>query len=165
MSKPLFSFICVIAVLVIVAWPAYSQCCGSSSMSNMDCQAMSQQHDMKEPTAPAPGQLSEAGQKIKIGEECYFTYRFAKKPKMGTSILRVQVYTKDGKPCTAYRITGHSGMPSMGNAHDVLDTFKLNKDNVYLLPVDFVMPGVWRINLSFLRDTSTVFTGWFNQKI
>lgn len=165
MSKPFIFIICVTAAIAFMSWPAYSDNCCGSSVGKMDHTAMSKQQDMKVSTAVASVQLPGVGQKVKIGDECYFTYRFAKKPKMGVSILRVQVYTKDGKPCTAYRITGHSGMPSMGNAHDVLDTFKVNKDNVYLLPVDFVMPGEWRIQLSFLSDTAAVFTGWFNHKI
>lgn len=165
MSKPLFSLMCAAAVLAAVACHAYGQCHGSSTMGAMDHSAMSQKHEMKAPTMSAPGQLPGYGQKVWIGEEHYFTYRFDKKPKMGTAILRVELREKSGKSSYAYRITGHSGMPSMGNAHDVLDTFKVNQDTIYLLPVEFVMPGEWRIKLSFLRDSITVFTGWFDQKI
>lgn len=105
----------------------------------------------------------EAGKKIKLDDGHYFIYGFEKKPKMGTNILRIQVFNNDDRRDTSYEITGSSGMPSMGSAHDTGEQpFKLNKRGDYLLPVDVVMPGEWEVELQFLKDKKPIFSGRVN---
>ena len=105
---------------------------------------------------PLPG----PGKKCWINAELYFTYKFSEKPKMGTIILVVQVFNKNGDKLTPFLIKGRSDMPSMSGAHDSGDQdFKLNKKNDYLLPVNIVMPGGWEVRLTFLKDGSPVFYG------
>ena len=105
---------------------------------------------------PLPG----PGKKGWINEELYFTYKFSEKPKMGTVILVIQVFNKNGDKLTPFLIKGRSDMPSMRGAHDSGDQeFKLNKKNDYLLPVNIVMPGGWEVRLTFLKDGKPVFYG------
>ncbi|MGD9973516.1 MAG: hypothetical protein AB7S77_10675 [Desulfatirhabdiaceae bacterium] len=104
--------------------------------------------------------LSGEGKQIWIGKDYYFTYGFNKKPQMGTIILRVELYDKNGKRDTSLKITGDSGMPSMAGHHDSGDiAFQLNNRGDYLLPVNVVMPGDWEVRLIFLKDGKPIFKG------
>ncbi len=47
--------------------------------------------------------LSKPGQKHWIGEAYYFVYNFDKRPQMGTIIMKIQVFTKDGKQDSRWR--------------------------------------------------------------
>jgi len=108
---------------------------------------------------PLPG----SGRKCKISEDVYFTYEFSEKPKMGTVILKVQVFDKSGAKTTPYLIKGRSDMPAMRGAHDSGDVeFKLNRKNDYLMPINIVMPGEWEVRLTFLKDGDPVFFGRIN---
>jgi hypothetical protein len=101
-----------------------------------------------------------AGQKHWIGEQYYFVYNFDKKPQMGTVIMKIQVFTKDGKQDTSLEITGDADMPSMKGAHSSGNqVFKMNKKGDYLLPVNVVMPGEWEVVLNFLKEKKPIFTG------
>ena len=101
-----------------------------------------------------------AGQKTWIGDEYYFVYEFDKKPQMGTIIMKVQIFSKDGKQDTSLEITGSADMPSMKGAHSSGEQlFKMNKKGDYLLPVNVVMPGEWEVVLNFLKDKIPIYTG------
>ena len=111
---------------------------------------------------PAWKDLKGPGKKNWINASTYFILKPSEKPKMGTTIFRVQVFDKSGKKNQTYTIKGESGMPSMAGAHDSgPKTFSLNKSGNYLLPVDVVMPGEWELKLSFLQDGKTIFRGRF----
>jgi hypothetical protein len=104
--------------------------------------------------------LPKAGQKCWIGEVYYFLFEFDKTPKMGTVILKVQLFDKDGKQVTDLELIGQSDMPSMKGAHDSGEAaFKLNKKGDYLLPVNVVMPGDWEVLLTFSRTKIVLFRG------
>lgn len=106
------------------------------------------------------GPVLKAGQKHWIGEEYYFVYNFDKRPQMGTIIMKIQVFTKDGKQDTSFEITGDADMPSMKGAHSSGNQlFKMNKKGDYLLPVNVVMPGEWEVVLNFLKDKKPIYTG------
>lgn len=105
---------------------------------------------------PLPGE----GKKIAIGSEYSFVYNFAKKPQLGITILKIEVADKDGKKDSSLKITGNSGMPSMGGSHDSGEVeFKLNDKGDYLLPVDVVMPGGWEIKLIFSDKDKVLYRG------
>jgi hypothetical protein len=105
---------------------------------------------------PLPGE----GKQIWIGKDHYFVYAFSQKPSLGTVILKVEVYDKDGKRDTSLGITGDSGMPSMAGHHDTGDVpLKQNKKGDYLLPVNVVMPGDWEVRLTFRKDDKPIFQG------
>lgn len=105
------------------------------------------------------------GKKVWIGNDFYFTYKFDKKPKMGTSILKVALFDKKNKQVKDWEVVGKSGMPSMSGAHDAEAAFKLNKKGDYLLPVNFVMPGEWEVRLTFKKGATPAYYGSFRLNI
>ncbi len=106
------------------------------------------------PSMPAPGK------KVPVGSDYYLLYGFDKKPKLGTLIIKVEIFTKDGKKDTSVEVKADSGMPSMKGAHETGDrSFKLSKKGDYLLPIDIVMPGDWEIRLTLLKEGKVIFRG------
>ena len=105
---------------------------------------------------PVPG----PGKKCAIDDAYYFKYEFSEKPKMGMSILKIQVFDKKNNQVVPYQMTGRSDMPSMRGAHDSGDVeFKLSRKNDYLLPVNVVMPGDWEIRVTMTLNGQAVFHG------
>ena len=116
--------------------------------------------------APAPAThvvyqpLPKAEEKVLLDAGHYFIFGFEKPPKLGMAILRVEIYTSDGKRDTSFSVKGDSDMPSMRGAHSSGDKdFYLSAKGVYLLPVRLVMPGDWEIRFTFLKDGKPVFHG------
>jgi hypothetical protein len=111
----------------------------------------------QEPVFPL---LAKSGQKCWIGEVNSFTWEFDKTPRMGTSVLIIKLFEKDGKPVSDLAITGRSDTPLMRGAHDSGEVgFKLDEAGHYLLPVDVVMPGGWEVRLTFSRNGIVIFRG------
>lgn len=112
------------------------------------------------PETPVWTELKGPGKKNWIGEANYFIYRPSDKPKLGTIILKIQVFDQDDRRDTSFTIQGELGMPSMPGAHDSgLKTFALNKSRNYLLPLNIVMPGQWEVRLTFTQAGKVVFRG------
>jgi hypothetical protein len=131
------------------AQPAGS-CCNSPGLTPNGPQS-------QEPVFQA---LGKSGQECWIGEVNYFTWEFDKTPKMGTSILIIKLYDKDGHRVSDLAIAGRSDMPTMRGAHDSGEVgFKLNKASDYLMPVNVVMPGDWEVRLTFSRNGIVIFRG------
>ncbi|OGP64631.1 MAG: hypothetical protein A2170_04860 [Deltaproteobacteria bacterium RBG_13_53_10] len=138
-------------VIAIASWAI-------SSSSLQDCRVFSTSEVIGADKSAGPA--LKAGQKHLIGDEYYFVYNFDKRPQMGTIIMKIQVFTKDGKQDTSLEITGDTDMPSMKGAHSTGNQlFKMNKKGDYLLPVNVVMPGDWEVVLNFLKDKKPIYTG------
>lgn len=104
--------------------------------------------------------LAKPGQKIPLGPGHYFTYGFVKPPKIGTAIMKVEIFTNNGKPDTSFTVTGDADMPSMRGAHAAGEQkFSLSKQGVYLLPISLVMPGDWEIRFTFAQKSNTILRG------
>jgi hypothetical protein len=149
--KPLAAvgLLILFAAAFAAAQPA-SSCCISPGLSPSGPKA--QEPEFKD--------LPKAGKKCWIGEVYYFVYEFDRTLKMGTAILKIQLFDKDGKRVTDLDITGQSEMPSMRGAHDSGEVaFKLNKKGDYLLPVNIVMPGDWEVRLTFSRTKIVIYRG------
>jgi predicted metalloprotease len=100
------------------------------------------------------------GKKVFIGNDYYFIYGFDKKPKLGTVIMKVEIFTKEGKKDTSMEVKAEAGMPSMRGAHETGEQpFKLSKKGDYLLPINIVMPGDWEIRLTVLKEGKVIFRG------
>jgi hypothetical protein len=154
MPKALRTIAVTLGVAILAAASAAAQpagsCCNSPGLTPSGPKA--QQPEFKD--------LPKAGQKYWIGEVNYFIYGFDKTPKMGTVILKVQLFDKDGKQVSDLDLTGRSDMPSMRGAHDSGEVaFKLNKKGDFLMPVSIVMPGGWEVLLTFSRNKVVVFRG------
>jgi hypothetical protein len=104
--------------------------------------------------------LPKPGEKIPLGATHYFTYGFAKPPKLGTAIMRLEIFTRDGVRNTSFIVKGDADMPSMRGAHSTGDKdFSVSAKGVYLLPVRLVMPGDWEVSFTFLKDGKLIFRG------
>jgi len=116
--------------------------------------ASSAEQPLVYPSMPGPGK------KVPIGSDYYLIYGFDKKPKLGTVIIKVEIFDKEGKKDTSFEVKADSGMPSMKGHHDTGDRpFKLSKRGDYLLPIDIVMPGDWEVRLTLLKDGKVIFRG------
>jgi len=112
------------------------------------------------PSMPGPGK------KVPIGTDYYLIYGFDKKPKLGTLIMKVEIFTKEGKKDTSMEVKADAGMPSMKGAHETGDRpFKLSKKGDYLLPIDIVMPGDWEIRVTFFKDGKVILRGSYQFNI
>ena len=107
--------------------------------------------------------MPEPGAKVPIGSGYYLVYGFDKKPKLGSVIMKVDIFKGEGGKDTSFQIKGYSGMPSMRGAHETGDrAFQLSRKGSYLLPIDIVMPGDWEISLTILKDGKVFFRGRYN---
>ncbi len=106
------------------------------------------------PAMPGPGK------KVPVGNDYYFMYSFDKKPKLGTIIMKVEIFTTEDKKDTSIEVKADVDMPSMKGAHSTGDkSFKLSNKGDYLLPINIVMPGGWEIKLTLLKAGKIIYTG------
>jgi hypothetical protein len=104
--------------------------------------------------------LPKPGEKIPLGTNNYFVYGFTKPPKLGTTIMRVEIFNRDGAHDTSFVVKGDADMPSMRGAHTAGDKdFSLSAKGVYLLPVRLVMPGDWEVSFTFMQKGKPVLRG------
>ncbi len=104
--------------------------------------------------------LTKPGTKVPLGKEHYFTYGFTQAPKLGNAVMRVEVFTQDGKRDRSFAVFGDADMPSMRGAHSSgRKAFALSNKGAYLLPVQLVMPGDWEIRFTFEKNGASVFRG------
>lgn len=121
------------------------------------------------PVGPAPSggekaaafpTMAKPGNKVPLPDGYYFLYGFDKKPKLGTIIIKVEIFTKDNKKDTSYEVKADAGMPSMKGAHETGDRpLALSRKGDYLLPINIVMPGDWEMRLTFSKGGKVVFRG------
>lgn len=106
------------------------------------------------PTMPAPGK------KVPLDSDHYLIYGFDKKPKLGTIILKVEIFARDGNKDTSFEVLADSGMPSMKGAHETGEQqLQLSKKGAYLLPVNIVMPGDWEVRITIKKNGKVIFRG------
>lgn len=104
--------------------------------------------------------FAKPGQKIPLGSDHYFIYGFSKPPKIGTAIMKVEIFTKGGVQDKSFVVKGDADMPSMRGAHAEGDkNFSISKKGVYLLPVRLVMLGDWEVKFTFIKNGKTVLRG------
>ncbi len=104
--------------------------------------------------------ISKPGEKVTLDADHYFTYGFEKQPKIGMTIMKVEIFTRDGKRDTSFVVKGDADMPSMRGAHTAGDKdFSISAKGVYLLPIRLVMPGDWEIRFTFVKKGKVVFRG------
>ncbi len=115
----------------------------------------------KQPNTAKPGtEYLERGSKIIINKDLSFVYDFNKNPAIGMFLVRIKVTDTANNNVDTLRITGQSGMPSMKDAHDSGEVeFQINKEGVYLLPVNIVMPGNWEVEVKVYKDKTRIFNG------
>ncbi len=117
-------------------------------------------------SAPSPAaqvvyqHLPKPGEKIPLDDDHYFIYGFEKPPKLGMDIMRVDIFTRDGKRDTSFVVKGDADMPSMRGAHSSGEKeYSLSAKGVYLKPIRLVMPGDWEVTFIFVKKGKVVFRG------
>ena len=109
---------------------------------------------------PEYSSMQRQGAQVPVGNGYYIIYGFDKKPKLGTIIMKVEVFTKEGKKDTSLEVMADSGMPSMKGAHETGEQlFRLSKKGDYLLPISIVMPGDWEVRLTIKKNGKIIFRG------
>lgn len=109
------------------------------------------------PPMPAPGK------KVPLGSGYYMIYGFDKKPRLGTAIMKVEIFTEDGKKDTSLEVKADADMPSMRGAHASGEkAFQISKKGDYLLPVRIVMPGDWEVKFTVSKDGKVIFRGKYD---
>jgi hypothetical protein len=112
------------------------------------------------PQSPVYPKMPAPGDKVTVGSDYYMVYGFDKKPKLGNLIIKVDLFTKDGKKETGLQVKADAGMPSMKGAHETGEKpFTLSKKGTYLLPINIVMPGDWEIRITILKGGKVIFRG------
>ena len=107
--------------------------------------------------------MAEPGKKVPFGNGYYLIYGFDKRPKLGTVIMKVEIFNKEGNKDTSFEVKADAGMPSMKGAHETGDkAFSLSKKGDYLLPIPIVMPGDWEIRLTIMKDGKVISRGRYN---
>lgn len=99
------------------------------------------------------------GEKVLIGNDKYMIYGFVEKPKMGSVIMKIEVFNNKGEKDSSVAITADSWMPSMPSMGTGHDTFKLSKKGDYLVPVNITMPGDWEIKIIIAKDGKVIYRG------
>ena len=151
MKRAMTVLLAAIALAAIAAPLGYAQpatsCCNSPGLA-------------PQRQAPVFQDLAGSGKKCWIGEVNYFTWKFDKSPRMGTFVLILELYDKDGRRVSDMAVTGRSDMPALRGAHDSGDVpFMTERSGEYLLPLNVVMPGDWEVRLTFSRNGITIFWG------
>jgi hypothetical protein len=110
--------------------------------------------------------LPKPGEKVPIDADHYFVYGFASPPKLGTAVMRVEIFTHDGRRDSTFVVKGEVDMPSMRGAHKTGNKeFSLSAKGVYLLPVPLVMPGDWEFRFTFEKSGKTVSLGAYQFEV
>jgi len=143
-------FFFLLALVIFIVWlPPYAE-----SQRGPMSKSGSTEQTAAYPPMPGPGK------KVSVGSDHYIVYGFDKKPKLGTLIMKVEIFTKEGKKDTSFEAKADADMPSMRGAHGTGDRpFKLSNKGDYLLPIDIVMPGDWEIKLTLFKEGKAIFKG------
>ena len=107
--------------------------------------------------------MADPGKKVPLGNGYYLIYGFDKRPKLGTVIMKVEIFDVAGKKNISHQVKADAGMPSMSGAHETGDrAFTLSKKGDYLLPINIVMPGDWEVRITVIKDGNPIFLGRYN---
>jgi hypothetical protein len=77
-------------------------------------------------------------------EGYYMKYEWVNQPKMGSVVLKVNVFDKNNNKFDT-KVFVNYDMPSMRGHHSTTEQMKQNNKGDYLLPVNFVMQGDWEV--------------------
>ncbi len=148
-------------LLVLLPLAIGAQCanCPTSQVAGNQ-QASSTQSSAKKYIFTSPKKL------YSISDSHNISYKWQSKPKIGENILLLTVYTKAKKLSNDLTITANSYMPSMRGSHDTGPIkMKINKKQVYAIPVNLVMLGDWEVELQFAKGGKNIYTGYIRLDI
>jgi hypothetical protein len=110
--------------------------------------------------------LAGAGQKVVLDADHYFVFGFDKAPKLGMAIMRLEIFSRDGKRDATFAVWGDADMPAMRGAHSTGNKqFAVSAKQIYLLPISLVMPGEWELKFTFEKNGKKVLRGAYRFKV
>ena len=115
-------------------------------------------------TLPA-GTTPKEGKVNVINSEYSFTYNFPEKPKLGTYVLKVNLFKNNEKVKDLTVLVSYNMPTCSHHSSGKLVTMQLNKKNDYLIPLNFVMRGTWEITLIFQRNGKNLHSEKFSVEI
>ncbi|MCL2026460.1 MAG: FixH family protein [Leptospirales bacterium] len=108
---------------------------------------------------------SKEGKVNAINSEYSFVYSFPEKPKLGTYVLKVNLFKKNEK-VKDLTVMVFYNMPTCGyHRSGKLSAMQLNKNNDYLMPLNFAMRGAWEVTLIFQQNGKNLHSEKFSVKI
>jgi hypothetical protein len=125
--------------------------------ANMSHSAMS--------SSPATQNIIQEGKKTPLNENYSFVFSFVDKPKMGSTILRIEIFDKQNNKVDNFVVDAAVDMPSMRGHHGSQKTITANASKNYVAPIDFMMRGEWEIALTFKEAHTVVSVGILNLSI
>jgi len=153
------TFILSLSLISLLALPLYGE--SGKGQKNIADKSASRVSAARQAEIFTP--MPDPGKKVPIGSGSYLIYKFDKKPKLGTVIMKVEIYTAEDKKDTSFVVKADAGMPSMRGAHETGDRhFQISKNGSYLLPISIVMPGDWEIRLTVLKGGQVILKGRYN---
>jgi hypothetical protein len=93
---------------------------------------------------------------IAVSGEYTIKYAWPKKPDVGFSTLKVNLFDKEGKPVEDAAIAARYAMLTMSCCAGVTDAMKRNNKGDFLIPLQFTMRGEWEITLSITKDEAEI---------
>jgi hypothetical protein len=155
-----------LAIFAAMALAADDCCKGGKGCKMAAGEACAMTMDSTKPAGAAYVKMPGFDKKFQV-EGYTVSYRFVKRPQIGTIILRVQVFNADKKQVKPFLVSGEYGMPSMKGAHDSgVQQFKTNVKGDYLLPVSLVMRGEWEVKMVISdKEKKPVYCGAFKFSI
>jgi len=104
--------------------------------------------------------FTKPGEKVPIDADHYLTFGLDKPPKLGTAIMKVEIFSRNGKRDTSFTVNGGADMPSMRGAHNAGEkAYSLSSKGAYLMPVQLVMPGDWEVSFTIIKNGKTIYRG------
>jgi hypothetical protein len=156
-ENPAPIFGCILLVAMLILLPQFLRAAdhqGHMAKGASEAAASPGSEKAAYPTMVAPGK------KMPLGNDYYLVYGFDKKPKLGTVIMKVEIFGPQGAKDTSFEVTADAGMPSMKGAHETGERpFVLSKKGDYLLPINIVMPGDWEVRMTVSKEGKVVFRG------
>ena len=116
-KKPGFSFIVIWAIFSLISPFLFAQ--GTEGpKSKPGLISATPAGSEKTPAFPT---MAKPGKQVHLPDGSYLIYGFDKKPKLGTVIMKVEIFTAEGKKDTSLEVKADAGMPSMRGAHETGD--------------------------------------------
>lgn len=166
MKKSILILSIALLIIPIAVWAQCGDCPNQGEHSSKSNNKTEDNSRMSGNAKVSNLTLSGYNKSVALADGKYFKYSFDKKPKMGVSILKVSVFDKKNRLSDDFDVYVVADMPSMKGAHSSGDVkMKPNKKGELLLPINFVMPGVWEVELKFFKAGKQLHYGSFQLKI
>ncbi|MFO7660194.1 MAG: hypothetical protein R6V77_04715 [Candidatus Cloacimonadaceae bacterium] len=97
--------------------------------------------------------LKEDNEPVPLADDKYFKYSFDKKPGIGTSILKVDVYDRKHRRSDDFVVSVLASHPKVKGVRNYEEIqMRVHRKGEFLLPINFDRSGDWELTLRFFKD-------------